>query len=139
MVNKPKQKGTKFETACKNEFQKLPGFESNRIALMGKADRGDVEIRCPQDKIVVVECKCHKSYTRKNINEWRQQALNEAISYAKGDLGQRCKPVLIVSQYGKSLKDSYVHVYKGSTHCPKWEQMYFDEFLLWLQYTYKVD
>lgn len=122
MTNKPKNIGTKFETACVNMFNEndLP---AHRIALSGSEDRGDVAVEM-KDLTVVVECKSYKSWSRKHILTWRNQALREAENYCQA-FKVKTTPVLIVNQYGKSNRDSYVHM----IHNKVWVQMYLDEFI----------
>lgn len=125
-MNKPKAIGTKFESACVKKF-KAAGFQSRRLALAGINDQGDVEI-VGGHGVYAVECKCHKSWTRTDVEEWRLQTEREARSYWKERhaVGSRVRPILIVSQYNKSLDNSYVHIQRNNG---VWIQMYLDEFV----------
>lgn len=127
MVNKPKQIGTKFESAVVKEF-KAAGFEARRLALSGAEDKGDVEISIGENSAIVIECKAYKSYTRKDVKSWRIQTLKEADNYRKA-YKKSVVPLLAVSQYNKSMNDTYVHYYKLGI----WYQFYLDEFICLLR------
>lgn len=122
MTNKPKSIGTRFESACVKIF-KAGGIEARRIPLAGARDNGDLEIIL-KDLVLVIECKNYKNWSRGDVELWRKQAIREAKNYAEAN---KCNtaPVLIVSQYGKSLANSYVHMFNNGT----WQQVYLDEFV----------
>lgn len=126
MANKPKQKGTTFETACVKMF-KVAGIEARRLALGGANDLGDLEVKTDEE-CYIVECKCYKGFSRGKVEEWRHQACTEAVNYKKA-FGIQAWPVLIVSQHGKSNNDSYAHFLSEG----EWMQMYLDEFIRMLK------
>lgn len=124
MSNPSKQKGTTFETACVKLFTKA-GLKASRLALSGNKDQGDVEVVLENDRCWVVECKCLKSWSRGDIEKWRQQAIVERQNYANTHLERVCYPCLIVSVHGSSNDNSYVHIMDNKG----WIQMYMDEFI----------
>jgi predicted GTPase len=126
-VNKSKAKGTAFETKIVNAIKDC-GVDAERIALGGANDCGDV-VTTMDWLTLVIEAKNYKTFTRKQVDEWRRQATVEAKNYTiSRNLGfmNAAQPVLIVSQYGKSFNDSFVHMQEPDG-C--WMIKYMDEFL----------
>lgn len=76
-MSRQKQIGTAFETACARYVSAETGQEVYRAALHGNADQGDLHgLRAGRLK-AVVECKCHKTYCRAQVDEWRAQTVKE--------------------------------------------------------------
>jgi hypothetical protein len=81
MVNRPKARGTAWESAVVRYFRENGWPHADRLTLSGSQDRGDIRLGDGID--VVVECKAHKSYT---IPEWLRETEKERAN-ANADLG----------------------------------------------------
>lgn len=79
MVNKPKQKGTAAETACKR-YAQANGFPlADRLTLSGQYDRGDIQLTVG----VIAEVKAGKqaqTASRAQIDAWLEETERERIN-----------------------------------------------------------
>lgn len=105
MTNKPKKKGTGFESAVAKYLREQLGDDRiERRALHGSSDLGDI-YRIPAHGFEgIAECKSHKTYGPKDLNDWQWQTQDERDE-ACADFG-----LLVVDQYGKPLAASLVYV-----------------------------
>jgi hypothetical protein len=78
VTNKPKIKGTSFESQCVGFLQeRLNQQQIERRALHGGKDQGDVFGLVAHGASGVIECKNVKSLNPANIAKWREQTINE--------------------------------------------------------------
>lgn len=93
MVNRPKIKGTQWETDVVNYLQEHGAPLAERRALSGSADRGDIA-----GTEYVWECKNTQSIDLSSgINETLQEARNAGVEYG----------FLVVKRRRKSTADAY--------------------------------
>lgn len=132
MVNKPKKKGTTFESDMVKYFQSA-GFGALRLALTGAKDCGDVRVTLDHDvrAYLVAECKNHKTITRSSIEQWRAQTAREIQNYRALYSDETVVCALIVHKHGTPHKDCEVHVPNEVFGC--WVICYLDEFIARLQ------
>lgn len=77
-MNKPKAKGTKFETECVRAISsELADDRVERRALHGSQDMGDIHGIWAHGHEVICECKAHKAVTRSLVAQWRLQTAIE--------------------------------------------------------------
>ena len=105
MTNKPKKKGTGFESAVVKYLREQLGDDRiERRALHGSSDLGDI-YRIPAHGFEgIAECKSHKTYGPKDLNDWQWQTQDERDE-ACADFG-----LLGVDQINKPLASSLVYV-----------------------------
>lgn len=104
-MNKPKQKGTAFETACARWMQRrLDDDRIERRALHGSNDMGDLYGIWAHGYHGIAECKDYKSWSDADLARW----LNETV--AEKDNADADFALLIVhrsgcgeSRFGKNL------------------------------------
>lgn len=78
MTNRPKAKGTSFETDCANFLRERLGQpQIERRALHGSKDQGDVFGLVAHGASGVIECKSVKRLNPANIAKWRGQTVEE--------------------------------------------------------------
>lgn len=81
MTNKPKAKGTAFETVCARWLSERLGQRIERRALHGSADQGDLGwLRSWNGLDGIVECKAGdqaEAAQPANVRRWREQTLDE--------------------------------------------------------------
>jgi Holliday junction resolvase len=110
MANKSKQKGSAYETALVNLFNKS-GFRAQRLVLAGANDMGDIELFI-EKYIYVIEAKNHKKLTPKLLKEFKQQTLKEQVNYLMSKASEldpnETIPLLIVKNHGTSILNSDV-------------------------------
>lgn len=80
MANKPKQKGTSWESLIVRELEDR-GIRARRKALAGAQDLGDIEL--PDLPSVVIEAKNCKAMS---LSSWVDEATIEA-QHAKAEIG----------------------------------------------------
>lgn len=105
MTNKPKAKGTRFETQLVNYLR--TAFNDDRIerrALHGSRDLGDIYGLKAHGMDGIVEAKAHKTVTRALVLQWREQTLDERDN-ADADWA-----LLVVKVPQKPVGQSVVHV-----------------------------
>lgn len=136
MANKSKAKGTKFETEVKNYINEHTILEADRLALSGADDQGDVVAKGKYHHDIV-ECKAHKKTTRKQIEEWREQAVVECENYTRANAGRlkniATYPVLIVKEPGQALINAKVHSLDKMREDEEWIVQYLDEYFRFWQ------
>jgi Holliday junction resolvase len=100
VVNKPKQRGTRFETALVG-FLREHGFPfARRLALAGGSDLGDLSLGDqPSGGPVVIEAKDHAKI---DLAGFVDEMLAECAN-ADNDYG-----VVVVKRRRKGIEDSYV-------------------------------
>lgn len=105
MTNKPKKKGSAFESAVVSYLrEKLGDDRIERRALHGSSDLGDI-YRIPAHGFEgIAECKSYKSYKPSDLYNWQMQTQDERDE-ACADFG-----LLVVNQYNKPLAASLVYV-----------------------------
>lgn len=124
MANPSKKKGTAAETRVAR-FLTLNGVPTERKALAGSADEGDLRARLINGEEVTLEVKAGKqthSYNRSQLTEWKRQTLTEG----KNSGG---KPALVIVRYRRSLHDA--EVWLPNSHWggfDGWTMLYLDEF-----------
>lgn len=77
MTNRPKAKGTAFETAVLRYVSAETGQEPYRTALHGNADQGDLHGLTAGRLKVTLECKAYKTYCHADVERWRAETLAE--------------------------------------------------------------
>lgn len=104
-MNKPRNKGTRYESAVVKYLRKgLEDERPERLALHGSKDVGDIGHIFAHGYEGIAECKAHKRFTTGDVAEWRQQALDEREN------GDSDFALLIVNQYNRPIGQSLVHV-----------------------------
>ena len=75
---KPKDKGTRFETACVRYLRKrLEDERIDRAAMRGNRDAGDIHGLVAHGYRGIVECKDYKSWSRSDLLDWQSQTVTE--------------------------------------------------------------
>jgi hypothetical protein len=75
---KPKDKGTRFETACVRYLRKrLEDERIDRAAMRGNRDAGDIHGLVAHGCKGIVECKDYKSWSRSDLLDWQSQTVTE--------------------------------------------------------------
>ena len=100
MVNKPKARGTAFETAVVG-YLRDNGFPfARRLSLSGSADQGDVSLGdIPPGGPVTIECKDHAKIDLAGfITELEKECSNT---------GNECG-IVIIKRRGKNVSQAYV-------------------------------
>lgn len=81
MTNKPKAKGTEFETVCARWLSERLGQRIERRALHGTKDEGDLGwLRSWNGMDGIVECKAGaaaEAAQPANVRKWREQTIDE--------------------------------------------------------------
>lgn len=104
-MNKPKATGTKFESSVVRYMQgELQDLRIERRALHGSKDMGDIYGIRAHGYEGIAECKAHKSWTPKMLDEWMQQTLDEMFN-ADADFA-----LLVVKVPNKNVSQSLVFV-----------------------------
>ena len=124
MANPSKQKGTRAETNVAR-FLTARGLPTERKALAGSADKGDLRTILPDGTEVTLEVKAGKqtaNYNRSTLNEWKRQTCVESM--ASG-----CPAALVIVRYRRSLYDAEVWLLNGRWRCGRgWTMTYLDDF-----------
>ena len=88
MTNRPKAKGTAFETACARWLSERLGQRIERRSLHGTKDEGDLGwIVTPHGHAGIVECKAGaqaEAAQPAKVAEWRRQTLAERENSCAG-------------------------------------------------------
>jgi len=75
---RPKDKGTRFETACVRYLRKrLEDERIDRAAMRGNRDAGDIHGLVAHGRKGIVECKDYKSWSRSDLLDWQSQTVTE--------------------------------------------------------------
>lgn len=105
MTNKPKAKGTAYETALVKYLRtRLLDDRIERRALHGNQDLGDIFGIRAHGYEGIAEAKAHAKVTPALIWEWRGQTLSERDN-ADADFG-----LLVIKNPNKPIAQSTVHV-----------------------------
>ena len=126
MANPSKDKGTRAETKVARYLSEC-GLPTERKALAGSADRGDLRMTLPNGTEVTIEVKAGKqtqNYPRSMVEDWRFQTLVEAAN--SGTPG-----MLVIVRYRRRFEDTEVwlpNMQWGGMR-PGWTMMYLDEFV----------
>jgi hypothetical protein len=105
MTNKPKAKGTAFETAVVKYLRaQYPTHDINRLALAGINDMGDIKDTTIK---VIYECKAYKNMTRSLLTKWLKE-LDKEINNAKKLWDKNYRGYLVVKLHGLGIENSLV-------------------------------
>lgn len=106
MTNKPKARGTAFETAvCRYLRERLGDDRIERRALHGSRDMGDIHGLRAHGYAGIVECKAHKAWNQPaRLEEWREQTLDEREN-ADADFA-----VLVVKVPQRNVSECVAHL-----------------------------
>ena len=75
---KPKDKGTRFETACVRYLRKrLEDERIDRAAMRGNRDAGDIHGLVAHGYRGIVECKDYATWGKADLRRWQEQTINE--------------------------------------------------------------
>lgn len=79
MANRPKQRGTKYESDVARYLRDALGDdEISRCSLHGSRDEGDIRwVRTPSGARGIMECKSYKRYGAADLAAWREQTMAE--------------------------------------------------------------
>lgn len=129
MSNPSKAKGTRAETKVSKYFT-ANGLPSERKALAGSEDQGDLRMTLPSGTEVTVEVKAGKqtrNYPRSKLEGWQYETLVESSN-------SKCNAILVIVQYGRRFVDSEVWIPNLQwTHADDirqgWTMMYIDDFV----------
>lgn len=78
MANRPKAKGTQFESACVGFLrERLDDDRIERRALHGNSDMGDIYGLVAHGHRGIVECKNYKEYGPSDLDDWKRQTEDE--------------------------------------------------------------
>lgn len=130
MSSPSKSKGTRAETRVAKFFTKN-GIPTERKALAGSADQGDLRMRLVDGSELTVEVKAGQqtqNYNRTLMEKWRRQTIVESKNSGH-------PAVLIIVKYNRKFIDSEVWI-PNDWYSPTrsgWTMMYVDEFLQELQ------
>lgn len=128
MSNPSKAIGTRAETKVARHLS-AHGLPTERKALAGSADKGDLRMTLPSGEEVTVEVKAGeqtRSCPRYKIERWKEQTLEEGRNSG-------CRPVLVVVKYRRQFKDTEVWIpnelwMSGYKFMSAWTMMYLDDF-----------
>lgn len=130
MSNPSKKKGTQAETKVVKYLATF-GIESERIALHGSKDLGDIKIPYYSGEATVLEVKTGKqtaNYSRKFLEEWKRQTITE---YENSD-NKVCETALVIVRYNRRIQDAEVFLpnwlWTTEPQNSGWTMMYLDEF-----------
>lgn len=78
MANRPKAKGTSFETQCVTYLRsRLGDTRPERSAMHGNKDQGDIHGLFAHGCEGIVECKSYKKWGPSDLAEWQSQTIAE--------------------------------------------------------------
>lgn len=129
MSNPSKRKGTAAETKV-SRFLNMRGLRTERKALAGSSDEGDLRTMLPSGEEITLEVKAGvqtSSPSRSLIGEWKRQTLQEGRNSG-------CKPALVIVKYRRKLTDAEVWLPNSRWGGPNgWTVTYLDEFanMMW--------
>lgn len=130
MANPSKAKGTRAETSVARYLTKY-GLPTERKALAGSQDKGDLRMTMPDGTEVTLEVKTGKqtaNYNRKQLLGWMVQTMIEG-RYSE------CRSALVIVRYRRKLVDAEVWIpngyWFGKGQCG-WTMFYLDDFVDWI-------
>ena len=104
MVNRPKKKGTTFETGVVNYIRSLGHF-AEKLRQSGAKDEGDI-VTIIEGQTYVLECKAHKSL---DLPAFWRQACVEAENYAKARGLDYTPPAYVIAKRRQaSISEAWV-------------------------------
>jgi Holliday junction resolvase len=128
MANPSKAKGTRAETKVAR-YLSDHGLPTERRALAGSADQGDLRMTLVSGAEVTIEVKTGKqtaSYNRSMLEEWKRQTLEESRN-------SKCShSMLVIVRYRRSFCDAEVWTPNFQweySNMPGWTMRYIDEFV----------
>lgn len=103
---KNKRNGTRFESDLVKHFREEWGVEADRLRLSGSTDEGDIILRLPGDRKIVVEAKSGVNIRPK---EWHREAEKETANYAAHRKMSVVPPAAVVmKKHNFNIDQSYV-------------------------------
>lgn len=103
---KNKRNGTKWESDLVRHFREVWGVEADRLRLSGTTDEGDIVLRLPGERKIIVEAKAGVNTRPK---EWHREAIVEAENYAKHRKQDEIPPAIVVmKKHNFSTDQAYV-------------------------------
>lgn len=100
-----KRNGTKYESDLVKHFREDWGVEADRLRLSGSTDEGDIIVRLPGDRKLVVEAKSGQNIRPK---EWHREAEAEAENYAAHRKAPTIPPaVVVMKKHNFNINQSY--------------------------------
>ncbi len=125
MANRSKDIGTRAETKVAR-YLSSKGFPTERKALAGAADKGDLRMTLPDGTEVTLEVKAgaQTSYCPRGLmDKWKEQTLVEAHNSG-------CKAALVIVRYNRKFRDAEVWIpnalWGGRVG---WSMSYLDDFV----------
>lgn len=101
-----KRNGTRYESDLVKHFREEWGVEADRLRLSGSTDEGDIILRLPGDRKIVVEAKAGQNIRPK---EWHREAEKEAANYASHRKMADVPPAAVVmKKHNFNIDQSYV-------------------------------
>lgn len=105
MTNRPKRKGTRFESELRGYLRaRLADERIDRRVLHGTQDMGDIYGIRAHGLEGIVEAKAHKTFTPAYVRRWREETLAERGN-ADADFA-----LLVVKRPNRPVDMSEVHV-----------------------------
>ena len=96
-----RRKGTQYESDLVKHFREGWKVEADRLRLSGSTDEGDIVLRLPGDRKLIVEAKSGVNIRPK---EWHREAEN----YAKHRPGSDVPPTMVVmKKHNFSINQAY--------------------------------
>lgn len=125
MANPSKRKGTVAETKVSNYFNEH-GLRTERKALAGSNDEGDLRTFLPDGEEVTVEVKTGQqtqNYPRSRLDDWKRQTLQEGHNSG-------CRPILVIVRYRRRFTDAEVWLPNSRWGGQNgWTMAYIDDFV----------
>lgn len=130
MSNPSKAKGTRAETKVARYLSEH-GLPTERRALAGSADQGDLRMFLRNGTEVTVEVKAGKqtgNYNRSKLTEWKRQTIEEARNSGCA------QSMLVIVRYQRGFADAEVWLpnFQWFGICVNgWTMVHIDEFVEW--------
>lgn len=101
-----KRNGTKFESDLVKYFREAWDVEADRLRLSGTTDEGDILVRLPNGKRLVVEAKSGVNWRPK---EWLREAEVETKNYAKHrNMADEPPALVVMKKHNFNINQAYV-------------------------------
>lgn len=123
MSNPSKAKGTRAETKV-SRYLTERGIRTERKALAGSADEGDLRMMLPDGTEVALEVKAGKqtyNYSRSQLAEWQRQTSVESSNAG-------CPAMLVIVRYRRRFEDSEVWMPCKEWGSCGWTMVHIDDF-----------